>query len=139
MTGVDCVVEPGNGLAPRFGLRRRVSAAGLHTWRDYDELYPLGELYQVLSWHSTGHNIAEGAEAVAVLRAHGLPAVGCEACGESLTDRHPFWPGTWVCLSDEYGPRCEAFDDPLGELHELDAAGIGGPHAPAANDLEPIA
>ncbi|OEJ21680.1 hypothetical protein AS594_39945 [Streptomyces agglomeratus] len=89
LTGIECVVERGNGLAPRFGFRRRLSATGFHTWREYDELHPLGDLYQVLSWHSTGHNIAEGAEAVAILRAHGLPAVGCAACGESLTNRHP--------------------------------------------------
>ncbi|OEJ22600.1 hypothetical protein [Streptomyces subrutilus] len=138
LTGIDCVVEPGNGLAPRFGFRRRVFAAGLHTWRDYDELHPLGELYQVLSWHSTGHNIAEGTEAVSILRSHGLPAVGCEACGEPLTNRHPAWPGTWVCLAEEYGPRCDAFDDPFRELHELDAAGIGGPHDPSTSDLEPV-
>ncbi|OKK21788.1 hypothetical protein AMK16_00345 [Streptomyces sp. CB00455] len=139
LSGIECVVEPSNGPAPRFGFRRRVSAVGLHTWRDYDELHPLGDLHQVLSWHSTGGSIAEGAEAVAILRAHGLPAVGCERCGESLTNRHPSWPGTWVCLSEEYGPRCEEFEDPFEGLHELDTAGIGGPHAPATRDLEPVA
>ncbi|MFD4740195.1 hypothetical protein ACFWNR_05355 [Streptomyces virginiae] len=93
----------------------------------------------MLSWHCTGHNIAEGSEAVAILRAHGLPAVGCAACGESLTKRHPARPGTWVCLAEEYGPRREAFDDPFRELHELDDAGIGGPHDPAGSDLGPVA
>ncbi|GAA1600571.1 hypothetical protein [Streptomyces globosus] len=138
LTGYECITEPGEGLAPRYGFRRRISADGFHTWRDYDELHPIGDLYDVLSWHSSGSTIAEGAAAVAILRAHGLPAVACQACGESLTNRHPAWPGTWVNLTEEYGPRCDSFEDPYSGLHQLDEAGIGGPHIPAPADLEPL-
>ncbi|MFF7446094.1 MULTISPECIES: hypothetical protein [unclassified Streptomyces] len=129
--GVDCVAEgphPGARL-PRFAYRYRIPVSGVDRWNELWEearrFEPLQDAVGRMDPRAAGH-----ADAVTVLRRHGIPAVSCDACGHAVTNRHPAWPGTWVDFQvDEYGPLCPAWDDSALETEdELDSLAIGGPH-----------
>ncbi|GLW03803.1 hypothetical protein Slala05_74330 [Streptomyces lavendulae subsp. lavendulae] len=128
--GVEAVVEaPAPGLlAPRFAFRFKTPAAGLTTWSSYYEAtHQFSPLREAMSWMDTG--AATHAEAVAILRRHGIPAAACAQCGHAVTNQHPAWPGLWVDLVPECGPLCERYDDTaLTQENEIDSLAIGGPH-----------
>ncbi|WP_329317009.1 hypothetical protein OG723_43530 (plasmid) [Streptomyces sp. NBC_01278] len=130
LEGVEAVVEPPatGSMAPRFAYRFKTPALGLTTWNSYYEatrrFSPLQEAVGWMDTRTAGH-----AEAVAILRRHGIPAASCAQCGHAVTNRHPAWPGLWVDFAAECGPVCELYDDtPLARENELDSLAIGGPH-----------
>lgn len=128
--GLEYVIEepPPGAPLPRFAYRYRIPAADLDTWRSHGEASSCFQpLQEALGWMDTG--TATHADAVEILRKHGVPAVSCDACGHAVTNRHPAWHGMWVDLIDECGPVCPAYDDSaLQTGHELDDIAIGGPH-----------
>jgi hypothetical protein len=131
LDGIDCVVEepPEAARLPRFAYRYRIPASGLERWKSlWEESRRFGPLQEAVSWMDT--RAACHADAVEILRRHGIPAVSCDACGHAVTNRHPAWPGRWVdFMGDEFGPLCPAWDDSVLQTEsELDSLAIGGPH-----------
>ncbi|MFI8308503.1 hypothetical protein ACIF80_34915 [Streptomyces sp. NPDC085927] len=131
LEGVDCVVEaaPSGARLPRFAYRYRIPASGLKRWKDqWEEASRFTSLQEAVSWSDT--RAAGHADAVEILRRHGIPAVSCDACGHAVTNRHPAWPGLWVdFMGDDFGPVCPEWDDSSLETeNELDSLAIGGPH-----------
>lgn len=128
---IDCVIEapPAGARLPRFAYRYRIPAVGLDRWESlWDASGRFSALHEAVGWMDT--RAACHADAVQILRQHGIPAVSCEACGHAVTNRHPAWPGLWVdFMGDEYGPLCPEWDDSgLQAQDELDSLAIGGPH-----------
>ncbi|MFJ6785281.1 hypothetical protein [Streptomyces yangpuensis] len=121
---------PPGARLPRFGYRYRTPAAEINTWKEHTEathvFTPLHEA--AAEW--SDRRVAAHADAVDILRRHGVPAAACEMCGFAVTNRHPAWPGTWVEFGNaESGPRCSEYDDSALETErELDSLAIGGPH-----------
>ncbi|OXM60328.1 hypothetical protein [Amycolatopsis sp. KNN50.9b] len=129
--GIHYAVEapPAGAQLPRFAYRYRIPADGLDTWKSHTEASRrFDALHEAVGWMDT--RAACHADAVQILRRHGLPAVSCDACGHAVTNRHPAWPGLWVdFMGDECGPLCPEWDDSALETEsELDSLAIGGPH-----------
>ncbi|MFJ7209487.1 hypothetical protein ACIQWR_38900 [Streptomyces sp. NPDC098789] len=128
--GVEAVVEPpaAGALVPRFAYRFKTPAHGLTTWNSYYEAtLRFSPLREAMTWIDP--RAATDAEAVAILRRHGIPAASCAQCGHAVTDQHPAWPGLWVDFIAEGGPICDDYDDSaLARDNELDSVAIGGPH-----------